>query len=58
MPTPDTNWENTVAMAAPRTPQWSTSTQTRSSTTFRIDDTARKTSGTIEFPIARSRFAK
>ena len=58
MPMPETNCENTVAPAAPRTPQWSTSTHTRSSTTFRMDDTARNASGTTEFPMARKRFAK
>ena len=58
MPMPDTNCEKVVAPAAPRTPQWSTSTHTRSRMTFRTADTARNTSGTSELPMARRRLAK
>jgi len=58
MPTPDTYWEKTVAPAAPATPHPSTMTHRRSSTTFRMADTAKKISGTMELPMARRRFAK
>ena len=58
MPMPDTNCENTVAPAAPFTPQFSTSTHIRSRTTFSTAETARNSSGTTELPMARSRFAK
>jgi hypothetical protein len=39
-------------------PQPMTMTQNRSRKTFRMADTARKTSGTTELPMARRRFAK
>ena len=58
MPMPEMNWEKVVAAAAPRTPQCSTSTHTRSSRTFSTADTARNSSGTTELPTARSRLAK
>ena len=49
---------NRKPAAAPRTPQCSTSTHTRSSRTFSTADTARNSSGTTELPTARSRLAK
>ena len=58
MPMPDTNCEKVVAAAAPRTPQCSTSTHTRSRITLSTADTAKNSSGTTELPMARRRFAK
>ena len=48
----------TVAPAAPATPQWSTSTKTRSRTTFKTAAIPRNSKGTKELPTERSSEAK
>ena len=58
IPIPDTYWDKTVAMAAPSTPQAKTSTKSKSKRIFKIAEIAKKSSGAMEFPTARNKFAK
>ena len=58
MPIPETYWEITVASAAPATPRFKPKTNQRSRKMFKMAETAKNNSGTLEFPSARSRDAK
>ena len=58
MPMPETYWAMTVASAAPATPRPSPATNHRSRAMFSPAETAKKASGTTEFPRERSREAK
>ena len=58
IPRPDTYCAMTVAAAAPSTPKPRPATNHRSSAMFSTAETARKTSGAAEFPMARSTEAK
>ena len=58
MPTADSACAMTVASAAPATPRWKVTTNSRSSTMLVTAETARKSSGASELLTARSRAAK
>lgn len=55
---PETYWAMTVAYAAPLMPSGRYATNQMSSAMFKRADTARKISGTVEFPRERRRQEK
>ena len=57
-PRPETYWEITVASAAPATPRPSPRTNHRSRAMFNTAETARKSRGVTESPMARRKQAK
>ena len=58
MPTPEIYCAITVACAAPATALFNPTTNQRSSTMFSTEETAKKTSGTTELPMALKYEAK